>query len=300
MTIKPFLKWVGGKSKLLKHIVPKFPKQINNYHEPFLGGGSILLTLLQEQKTGNIKIKGSIYAYDLNKQLIQVYRDIQSNKDELIGIIEKYKNIYDSCPNVEKGMANRKPENENEALKSKESYYYWLRKKFNEIKDLCVENSALFIVLNKTCFRGVYREGPNGFNVPFGHYKHTPGMINNVEINRLSELIKDVIFIDSNYMESLKNIYQGDFVYLDPPYAPENNTSFVGYTKKGFSLIEHNKLFNKIKELDNKKIKFVMNNANVELVRKNFEKYKIDEIVARRAINSKNPESTAREVIIYN
>ena len=108
---KPFLKWVGGKTQIINKIISKIPTDIENYHEPFLGGGSVLLALLSLQKVGKIKIKGSIYAYDLNKQLIQVYRHIQTDKDKLFNLIEKYKNDYTICPDVEKGTANRNPQN---------------------------------------------------------------------------------------------------------------------------------------------------------------------------------------------
>ena len=200
---KPFLKWVGGKTQHIQQIINSFPDNMENYHEIFLGGGSVLLAVLSLQKAGLITINGSIYAYDLNKQLIQVYRHIQSNKDELITRVQHYRNEYDKCPTVEKGTANRKPVNDTEAKTSRESYYYWMRKKFNLLKDLSIENSALFIMLNKTNFRGVYREGPNGYNVPFGHYKKTPAIISKSEIDKISTLIKDVVFIDADFNESI-------------------------------------------------------------------------------------------------
>ena len=119
---KPFLKWVGGKSQHIYQIINSFPNLMENYHEIFLGGGSVLLALLSLQKAGKITINGSIYAYDLNQQLIQVYRHIQSNKDELIKCVEQYRNEYDNCQTAEKGTANRNPINETEAKTSRESY----------------------------------------------------------------------------------------------------------------------------------------------------------------------------------
>ncbi len=80
-TQKPFLKWVGGKTQLLQTIILKIPKEINNYHELFLGGGSVLLLVLSLQKENKITIKNKIYAYDINKDLINVYIHIQNNKD---------------------------------------------------------------------------------------------------------------------------------------------------------------------------------------------------------------------------
>ena len=113
-------------------------------------------------------------------------------------------------------------------------------------------------------------------------------------------MIKDVEFKKSSFTESIKNIEDGDFVYLDPPYAPENSKSFVGYVADGFGLEKHNLLFDEIKKLGERDIKFVMSNAKVDLVTDNFKEYNCDDIIARRAINSKKPGSKTTEVIIYN
>lgn len=292
---KPFLKWVGGKSQIIDTVLQKIPREIDNYHEIFLGGGSVLLAVLSLQKQGLIKIKGKINACDINYSLIQVYKHIQSNHEELYKYISLYINEYDSIKMV---LVNRKPNSIEEAKTSKESYYYWIRDKYNKIDKSLTESSALFMFLNKTCFRGLYREGPNGYNVPYGHYKKTPTIISKEHLNRISNLIKDVEFKVSGFSDSLKNIKKGDFVYLDPPYAPENNKSFVGYVADGFSIDMHNTLFDTIKKFKN--IKFVMSNAKVDLVLDNFQGYNCEEVIARRAINSKNPESKTTEVIICN
>ena len=295
---KPFLKWVGGKTQVINNILEKFPKEINNYHELFLGGGSVLLGLLSLQKSNEINIKGNIYVYDINDGLINVYKNLQNKKDELYENVMKYREEYDG---ITGDIINRNPKNLEEAKSSKESYYYWLRCKFNKIKDSSsIEYSSLFIFLNKTCFRGVYREGPNGFNVPYGHYKKTPEILTKRNIDEISELIKGVIFTKSDFRESIKKIKKDDFVYLDPPYVPKNTQSFVGYTSKGFDLNTHRYLFEKIKELDKKEIKFVLSNNKVDLVTEGFKEFKIEEIIAKRAINSKKPSSTTTEVIIYN
>ena len=292
---KPFLKWVGGKSQIINNITSKIPKEMENYHELFLGGGSVLLAVLSMQKQKKIMIKNKIYAYDINKNLINVYKDIQKNKDELYSFISKYINEYH---NITGTTINRKPSSIEEAKSSKESYYYWIRNKYNKMDKNTVECSALFMFINKTCFRGMYREGPNGYNVPYGHYKKTPTIITEEDLNYISDLIKDVEFKDCGFSDSIKNIKNGDFVYLDPPYAPENSKSFVGYVADGFNLDMHKLLFNKIKKLSG--VKFAMSNAKVDLVIENFKEYKCEDIVARRAINSKNPGSKTTEVIIYN
>jgi DNA adenine methylase len=294
---KPFIKWVGGKTQIISDIVSKFPCEIKNYHELFLGGGSVLFALLTLKREGRIKIYGKVYAYDLNKTLINVYKHIQNNNKDLhknlAGIFNDYNDITGKT-------INRKPDTIEEAKTSKESYFYWIRKQFNQIDKNSVDASSMFIFLNKTCFRGVYREGPNGFNVPYGHYKKTPSYFTEAESDELSDLIKDVNFIHCSFKDSIKNVKKRDLVYLDPPYAPETKTSFVGYTLNGFCIETHKYLFNEILELNKKKIKFVLSNAKVDLVEEYFKDFKIDNIKARRAINSKNPEATTTEVIIYN
>ena len=101
----------------------------------------------------------------------------------------------------------------------------------------------------------------------------------------------------------MASVEPNDFIYLDPPYAPETTTSFVGYTTAGFNLTHHNNLFTLIHELINKiPIKLIMSNADVSLVRNNFtnDQYIISAITCKRSINSKNPGATTTEVIIKN
>lgn len=292
---KPFLKWVGGKTQIIDSIISKLPNEINNYHELFLGGGSVLFAILSLQKHNKILIKDKIYAYDININLINMYKNIQNKKDELYNILKSYYDEYDS---IKGNIINRKPLTIEEAKTSKESYYYWIRNKYNNIDNDTVECSALFILINKICFRGMYREGPNGYNVPYGHYKKTPSLISKKELDNISNLIKNVEFKHNSFIDSIKNVKEGDFIYLDPPYAPENSKSFVGYVEGGFNLETHESLFAEIKKLKN--IKFIMSNAKVDIVTNSFKDYNCQEIVARRAINSKNPGSTTIEVIIYN
>ena len=202
---KPFLKWVGGKTQIIHTLVKYFPSEMDNYHELFLGGGSVLLALLSLQRENKIKINGKLYAYDFNEALINVYKNIQSNKDELFETLSKYVNAYDSIKSTETPI-NRQPKDITEALQNKENYYYWLRAMYNEkyktTDKHTIDCSALFIFINKTCFRGMYREGPNGYNVPYGHYKKTPTFITKVDLDRISDLIKDVEFIHCSFEES--------------------------------------------------------------------------------------------------
>ena len=294
---KPFLKWVGGKTQMIDKLLTKMPKEMNNYHELFLGGGSVLLAVLSLQKQNLINIKEKVYAYDINNILINVFKNVQSKKDELYKHIEICINEYDK---INGDVINRKPKDISEAKTSKESYYYWLRSNFNKMDKSTVECSALFMVINKLCFRGMYREGPNGFNVPFGNYKTTPTIISKENLDIISDLIKDVEFKQSSFTDSIKNPKEGDFVYLDPPYAPENEKSFVGYVNGGFNLDMHKCLFDEVKNLSKTNVRFIMNNAKVDLVTESLKDFHSEDITARRAINSKNPGSTTIEVFIFN
>ncbi len=296
---KPFLKWVGGKTQILDKVLERFQNKINNYYEPFLGGGSVFLGLLEKIKKGDIIISGNIYVSDVNPYLIQLYKDIQKKPNDFIHSIQQLIDTYNSCLEMN---GERKPKNIDEALKSKESYYYWIREQFNKKrKELNLDISSMFLFLNKTGFRGLYREGPNGFNVPFGNYKN-PSIIDTEHILYISESIQHVHFSCCSFEEALKNCKEGDFVYLDPPYAPETSNSFVSYTESGFNLEHHKLLFSTIHSLVDNKVNILMSNSDVPFIKDEFNsnRYNIKIIECKRAINSKKPESKTNEVLIQN
>ena len=297
---KPILKWVGGKTQIIDIVINKFPREMQNYHEPFIGGGSVLFGLLHSIKTGAIQVYGQIYAYDANPALIGVYKNIQINPRELLDAIQNLIMEYIQCNGT---SINRTPATLEEAMQSKENYYYWCRGRYNSldsIDKMGIMGSALFVFLNKTGFRGMFRTGPNGFNIPYGNYKN-PEIINEAHLYEIHMLIQGVQFECADFTDSLARVNGGDFVYLDPPYAPENATSFVGYTEAGFGLDKHQKLFELCNTMSSEK-KWMMSNADVPLVREYLcsPSYIISSIMCKRSINSKNPESKAKEVIITN
>jgi len=294
---KPLLKWVGGKTQILDAVLSRFPPVIRNYYEPFLGGGSVLLGLLSSKD--KIKITGTVYASDINKNLIAFYRNVQGSSDRLLVELKKLCDEYDGLTGK---TVNRSPTTEEEARTSQESYYYYVRRLYNGLVGEAkygVQGSAMLLFLNKTGFRGVYREGPHGFNVPFGHYTN-PSVYDEAEVRRVSVLLTGVVFRDISWSSALDSLGPEDFVYLDPPYAPETTTSFVGYTAGGFGAEDHAALFARLAALKTGGVPFLMSNADVKLVRDAFPSptYTTDGITARRAINSKNPESMTKELLV--
>tara|TARA_R110002153_G_scaffold193634_2_gene347022 strand:+ start:2553 stop:3398 length:846 start_codon:yes stop_codon:yes gene_type:complete len=278
--MKPFIKWVGGKTQILDGVLQRFPKEINDYYEPFLGGGSVLIGVLSDE---SINIKGKVVASDINLHLINVYKKVQENPDELLKNFEDIVKEYSKCPQENTDVPRKKPQTIDEAKTSKESYYYWIRYKFN------IEHKPeQFVFLNKTCFRGLHREGPNGFNVPFGHYKSSP-TLDKDNLLKLSKLFQKVEFICKSFEP---DVVRGDFVYMDPPYAPVNATSFTAYTKNEFN---HEVFFTSVRNL---KCRWLLSNADVPVVREAFVEYKTEVIECRRAINSKDPASKINEVLI--
>jgi DNA adenine methylase len=278
---KPFLKWVGGKTQIIQKVISKFPKQINNYHEIFLGGGSVLFALLNNINTGSITVSGKVYAYDYNNVLIHVYKNMQSDVGRLWERLQVHIDTYNASQNVEE-------------------HYYICRQTYNSMteEEKCgYDGSAFFILLNKTCFRGLYREGPNGFNVPFGHYKN-PTIATFEHLSSVSELIQNVEFFQADFEASIGKVELADFVYLDPPYAPEKKTSFVGYNRAIFDENTHIQLFNMCKVY---KFSFLMSNSHVDLVINSFNdtrSFHTDIIEAKRTINCKNPQAKTKEVLI--
>ena len=202
--IKPFVKWAGGKGSLLNQLEKFYPSELQNgkidcYIEPFVGGGAVLIDILQ-----NYKVK-EVYAFDINLELINSYNVIKNNIDELIANLKLLEREY-LCMEKE----NRK------------EYFYQIRKKYNSYKlakdEMSVQKAVEFIFLNRTCFNGLYRVNKKGdFNVPMGNYKN-PTICDEENLRGLSKLIKNVIFQYGDYRTSEKYIKKNTFVYFDPPY----------------------------------------------------------------------------------
>ena len=236
--LKPIIKWAGGKRRLLNEINNNLPSQnildnIETYIEPFLGGGSMLLNIVP--KLPNVK---KVYVNDINERLINLYKNVKYNIDELINILDEINDKFNSISDD----------------RLIEEYYYKIRKEFNKKSNYnTIKNSAQFIFINKYCFNGVYRENSKGeFNMPFNK-KPKNKIYNKENIYDLHDfLIKyDVVFYNKPYNEFLESIFnilykekddkgtiknriksfERSFMYFDPPYRPLNIKESVQYSK---------------------------------------------------------------------
>ncbi len=299
MAPSPFLKWVGGKTQIIEHVMSRFPEDMRDYHEPFVGGGSVLLALCDAVDAGRIRVDGAIRASDVNGDLVRAYVNVQRRCEDVIAALEALVQEFRGITGTVVDRAAATPE---AARTSRESYYYWVRARFNALageERAAPLASAMLIFLNKTCWRGVYRQGPRGFNVPYGNYAN-PQVYDAAHLRAVSRALRDVVFCHQPFDTALAAVEPGDFAYLDPPYA---QTQFTNYTADGFGRDSHDRLFAACHDLSARRVRLLMSNADVELVRAAFPPehgYRTDVVSCRRAIHSKRPDAKADEVLISN
>lgn len=278
--IKPFVKWAGGKGSLLNQLNNYYPLELKEgkiecYIEPFVGGGAVLIDILQ-----NYRVKEA-YAFDINLDLINSYNIIRNNIDELIYNLRALEKEYLS---LEKD--------------DRKKYFYDIRKQYNSYRlakdEMSLQKATEFVFLNRTCFNGLYRVNKNGdFNVPMGSYKN-PTICDEENLRALSELIKNVNFEYGDYKTSQKYIKKNTFVYFDPPYRPLNVTSgFTSYTKEDFDDENQKELALFYKELNNNNVKIMLSNSNPKNTNKEdcffeniYKGFNINEVYAKRMINA--------------
>jgi len=261
---QPFIKWVGGKRGLLTQLLEKFPKNFENYHEPFLGGGAVFFELYSKGLLKNKKI----YLSDINSELINAYNIVKNNPNELINSLENFKEQH----NKEFYYAIRE-------LDRKEDY--------NNLSSLA--KATRFIYLNKTCFNGLYRVNKKGyFNTPIGSYKN-PNIADRDVILSASEALQNAIITNNSFKEIINNIQKNDLVYFDPPYYPLSKTSsFTAYDSNCFLEDEQFELFEVFDKLSDIKAKVLHSNSDTEFIKELYKKYDITIVNANRFINSKS------------
>ncbi|MEG4351185.1 DNA adenine methylase [Microcoleus sp. LAD1_D3] len=264
---RPFLKWAGGKTRLIGQYQPYFPEKFTTYYEPFLGGGAVFFYLAQQHPALQAVLT------DINPELINAYRCVRDKVEELILLLE---------------------EHQLEHTKDNKDYYYWVRSRSYKTD---TEKAARLIYLNKTCYNGLYRENSKGeFNVPIGRYKN-PNICQADLLRSVSSLLARAQIEVRKFDEILDFATSSqDFVYFDPPYYPISATSnFTAYSRDNFKESEQVKLRDIFAELAERGVTVMLSNSNCDFIDKIysdnqvFQRHRIPQLIeisAARGINS--------------
>lgn len=293
VTLKPFVKWVGGKSQLVEQIEKMLPsdgeKTLIKYVEPMVGGGALFFSILSKYDFEEL------YISDINAELINAYQAVKNDVENLIAKLNEMQMLF--LPIDENG---------------RKYFYYTVRERFNSTaltEETATDKAAQFIFLNKTCFNGLYRVNRKGqFNVPMGAYKN-PTICDDENLRNIHEALQNVTIVCGDYTLSKSFIDKDTFVYLDPPYRPISETSaFTAYSTDAFDDNEQIRLAKFIDEINNSGAKIVLSNSDPKNVNEEdnffddlYKNYKINRVEASRAINSKGDKrGKINELLICN
>lgn len=247
------MKWAGGKGQLLQQLLARMPDSFGSYFEPFVGGGALFFGL---SSLGMLK---ETYLTDVNDPLIETYKVVRDNVDEVIRHLKTHRN--------------------------EEDYYYHVRASTPRKPET---RAARLIYLNKTCFNGLYRTNLQGqYNVPFGHYKK-PNFCNEENLRAASAALQGAQIECFEYSDAVSRAAEGDFVYFDPPYQPLTKTSsFTTYSRNGFKEEDQVRLSETFRDLASRGVHVMLSNSDTPLIRKLYKDFKPERVYANRAINSK-------------
>ncbi len=291
--VKPFLKWAGGKGQLLAEIEQYYPFKngITKYAEPFVGGGAVLFDILSKYELEEV------YISDINPELINSYRVIRDNIEQLISLLKVMQNEFVPLD-----------------IESRKIYYATKRERFNDLKvngnkTVNIEKAALMVFLNKTCFNGLYRVNKKGlFNVPMGSYKN-PLICDEDNLRAVSKKLQNVKIVCGDYREVADFIDENTFVYFDPPYRPITDTaSFTAYTENLFNDDEQIELARFVDRMHQKGAKVVISNSDPKNSNTEddffddiYSAHKIKRVEASRMINcNSEARGKIKELLISN
>jgi DNA adenine methylase len=266
----PFLKWVGGKRALLPLLLHDMPKSFETYFEPFLGGGAVFFALSAEEKK---RFKKAILS-DANEELVNAYIAVRDMPEEVLKKLHIHAGQHD------------------------EQYYYDIR---SVVPKDDLERAARFIYLNKTCYNGLWRVNKKGqFNVPMGTYANPrAAIVQEDKILACSKALQGVTLLHQPYQ--LIAPKAGDFVYIDPPYAPLNSFSFTRYHAKGFNDIAQTMLREAVNMWASQNVRLMLSNSNADIILELYKSapFHVKRVQAPRSVNSKGQaRGMVEEVLI--
>jgi DNA adenine methylase len=245
----PFVKWAGGKRKLVPVLIETLPEGFNpaknRYFEPFIGGGALMFALGQPDNALNVP-GNNLFINDMNPEVTNAYEVIRDNVSLLVKELEQL------------------------SKKINEKTFYEMRSYVPRGK---VARAARFIYLNKTCFNGLWRVNSKGeFNVPFNKAKNTSLFVEE-NLRACSKRLKGATITNLSFEKAVSKARKGDLVYFDPPYIPISpSANFSAYVKEGFGLHEQELLAETISRLNSKGVFVLLSNSDTPLTRKIFKK----------------------------
>lgn len=257
--VKPFIRWAGGKSRLLPRILPYVPATIENYYEPFVGGGAVFLACAS-------RVSGRSHLADLNVHLIAAWTAMRDYQSELRPRLDWY-------------MANDSKE-----------FFYEVR---STVPSGLVESAARFLYLNGVSWNHLWRENSRtgAMNAPWGDRQFKG--IDDATMQAMGKILARADIVAADFREVLEGAKQGDFVYLDPPYLPiytkpglekEPTAKFNKYTAKTFEMADLIELADICVDLSRRGVRWVMSNRDTESVRDLFPDAEIVQFTAHRAL----------------
>ena len=271
----PVLKWAGGKRQLLDELYKRFPQEYTHYHEPFFGGGALFFDL--EPVNGTIN--------DTNSRLINFYTQVRNHPEDLIERLQEFDDT-ESDPNPKRDFSKT-----NRKGREIKNYFYQQRELFNnrpygdDYDPL--EEAALLLYLNRTCYNGLYRENRSGgFNVPIGRYSN-PDWVRADEIRNASNILSGTDIHNTDWSYVIDEAEPGDLVYFDPPYEPMSPTAnFTDYSADGFGKNDQQELCDAAVKLSENGVNIILSNSGVMYEMYNDAGFTVNIEGATRAINS--------------
>lgn len=256
---------------MLPQLIEYVPKTYRRYIEPFAGGGAMLLGTKPHNASVN----------DINPVLTDCYRFIRDDCGTFLSLLSELEEKF----------------NRYDCNDSKKEFYYDIRDKYNASMP-SIHKSAMFVFLNKTCFNGLYRENSRGeFNVPFGKKKKIQ-IYDRENLNEISKFLKNVEIYCMDFENFIRdlNIGDGDFVFVDSPYAD----AYDAYNKSGFTPSDHERLAYLLSELSERGAYCLATNSACDFIRDLYPGWEIREATVMHAINRNGDDRMATEIIMQN
>jgi len=268
----PFIKSAGGKRQLLPELIPRVPTTFNAYYEPTMGGAALFFALHTLGRLQN----SHVVLGDANPLLCELYTTVRDGVKNVLPLLRAHGRVHG-------------------------------KDHFLEVRDRLgrgnlAERAADLLYLNRTCWNGLMRFSKRGrFNTPMGSYVN-PRICDEPGLLAASAALKNVEIIEGDFAITCKDAAAGDFIYFDPPYLPLSTTSdFTAYTKQDFTLADHERLRDLARRLKAQGAKVLLSNSSAQPIRELYSKgFKVDEVAAKRCINSKVAgRGKLTELLIY-